>query len=57
MSARERMQAAIRNYLGLGGSAHTVVSDLITALADRDAALAEREKLSKEIADLKKPSL
>ena len=37
MSARERMQAAIRNYLGLGGSAHTVVSDLITALADRDA--------------------
>ena len=31
MSARERMQAAIRTYLGLGGSAHTIVEALVSS--------------------------
>ena len=38
MSSRERMQAAIITYLGLGGSAHTIVETLVLALADRDGA-------------------
>ena len=33
---RDIMRAAIVAYLKIGGSAHAIVSDLITALADRD---------------------